>query len=237
MLPYSHLLIVVDKPELASRLTEGLRGFGYGVTWEGTAEAGLNFARHHEAHLFILAKRLPEMSGQQLAVRLRQHGKTQPILMLDDGHGTTEPLVAASSTIGQITILNERTPLETLVITVRNQLQRAYGRPAADDLIVAGDLVIDLSQEKVWRGNSPIPLTPSEFHLLSYLARHPGETLGREQIRRALQAHGQPAETNDDSAIKDEVGRLRQKIASGHNAPQIVTVPDLGYRLINRSYH
>ena len=236
MLQYSHILIVVDDAHQAHRLAEGLRAYGYGVTWEVTAEAGLNFALHHEPHLFILGKNLPDMSGQQLAVKLRHHNKTQPLIMLDDGHGTTEPLVAASSTMGQVTILNDRTPKETLVACIRGHLRRAYGRRRERELIIAGDLVIDLEREKVLRGNQTIPLTRSEFSILSYLARHPGETLGRQQIRQALQANGNADQ--DDTALKAEVRCLREKITGRSNDTSlIVTVPGIGYRLVSRSFH
>ena len=236
MLQYSHILVIVDDAQLATRLAEGLRSYGYGVTWEVTAQAGLNFALHHEPHLFIIGKTLPTMSGQQFAVKLRHYNKMQPIIMLDNGHGTTEPLVAASSTLGQVTIINERTPHDTLVACVRGHLHRAYGKKEKRDLIVAGDLVIDIEGEKVWRGNQTIPLTRSEFRILSYLARHPGETMGRQQIWQAL--HAREKFAGDEMAIKAEVRRLREKISSrSKEASMIVTVPGIGYRLVNRSFH
>jgi DNA-binding response OmpR family regulator len=71
---------------------------------------------------------------------------------------------------------------------IRALLRRAYGELSVSDanLLYAGDLVIDRGRGQVWRGNQLLNLTSTEFRLLVFLARHPGQALSRAQILDAV---------------------------------------------------
>ena len=93
------------------------------------------------------------------------------------------------------------------------------------------DLVIDLGQVRVERGQQSLNLTPTEFRLLVHLARHPGQVLSRSQILQAVWA--------DDTGIESErtvnvhIRRLRKKIELDPSRPALLlTVPGIGYRLV-----
>ena len=93
------------------------------------------------------------------------------------------------------------------------------------------DLVIDLGQVRVERGQQSLNLTPTEFRLLVYLARHPGQALSRSQILQAVWA--------DDTGIESErtvnvhIRRLREKIELDPGRPALLlTMPGIGYRLV-----
>jgi DNA-binding response OmpR family regulator len=90
--------------------------------------------------------------------------------------------------------------------------------------------VIDLTSGRVQRGNEEILLTPIEFRLLVYLARHPGLALSRAQI--FADVWGASAELDSEKTINVHIRRLREKIEFDPSQPQrILTIPGIGYRL------
>ena len=79
------------------------------------------------------------------------------------------------------------------------------------------------------RAEAEIRLTPKEFELLGYLARHAGRVLTHRQILTAVWG---PAHTEDTQYLRVYVGQLRQKIERTPGDPQIIlTEPGIGYRV------
>jgi DNA-binding response OmpR family regulator len=122
--------------------------------------------------------------------------------------------------------------LRELLSRVRALLRRAYGElasPAADRLYLR-DLTIDRSRNQVWRGLQEINLTPIEFRLLVFLARHPGQALSRTQIVEAV--WGYEADVESERTVNVHIRRLREKIELDPGRPTLIlTVPGVGYRL------
>jgi DNA-binding response OmpR family regulator len=82
----------------------------------------------------------------------------------------------------------------------------------------------------VWRGEQEINLTPTEFRLLVYLARHRGQALSRGQILAAV--WGYDAGVESERAVNVHVRRLREKVEFDPAQPTLIlTVPGIGYRL------
>jgi two-component system KDP operon response regulator KdpE len=74
-----------------------------------------------------------------------------------------------------------------------------------------------------------IKLTPKEFELLAFLARHAGRVVTHRQILTAVWG---PAHADDTQYLRVYVGQLRQKIEERPDDPQIVlTEPGIGYRI------
>jgi DNA-binding response OmpR family regulator len=92
--------------------------------------------------------------------------------------------------------------------------------------------VIDLSASRVWRGKEEISLTPTEFRLLAYLARHPRQAISRGQLLEAV--WGFTAEVESERTINVNIRRLREKIELDPGDPTLIlTVPGVGYRLMS----
>ncbi|MCP4540023.1 MAG: response regulator transcription factor [Chloroflexi bacterium] len=227
----AHLLLIEDDPTVAHNLQDGLERDGYTVTWKDTGVKGVAFARDHTPHLVLLDIRLPDGSGFDFCREMRQLGLRQPIIMLTARRDEMDKVLGLE--MGADDYVTKPFSLRELLSRIRAQLRRAYGElSAADaDIFYVGDLVIDRSRGQVRRGSEIINLTPIEFRLLVYLARHPKQALNREQILDAV--WGYASHVENVSTVNVYIRRLRAKIELNPSRPQfILTVPGIGYRLV-----
>jgi DNA-binding response OmpR family regulator len=225
-----HILIVEDDPAVGSSLNDGLERNGFRATWKATGAEGLAFARDHSPQLIILDVRLPDSSGFDVCRQLRQMGLTQPILMLTVQREEVDKVLGLE--MGADDYVTKPYSLRELLARIRALLRRAYGELSAADanMLYAGDLVIDVGRGQVSRGGQVLNLTPTEFKLLAYLARHPGQALSRAQILDAV--WGYDAEVEGERMINVHVRRLREKVEVDSSHPSLIlTVPGIGYRL------
>lgn len=225
------ILLIEDDPAVARSLQDGLERERYVVTWKATGTEGVSYARDHNPHLIILDVRLPDGSGFDFCRQMRQSGLRQPILMLTVRADETDKVLGLE--MGADDYVTKPYSLRELLSRVRALLRRAYGEFArADaDLLYASDLVIDRGRGQVWRGEELINLTPTEFRLLVFLARHPGQALSRAQIIDAV--WGYAADVESERAVNVHIRRLREKVELDPSRPTLIlTVPGIGYRLV-----
>jgi DNA-binding response OmpR family regulator len=225
------ILVIEDDPAVAQSLQSGLEREGYAVAWENTGSAGLAYARDQSPHLILLDIRLPDLSGFDVCRQIRQMGLRQPILMLTARRDEIDKVLGLE--IGADDYVTKPFSLRELLSRIHAQLRRAYGdlsSPSAD-LLYVRDLVIDRRRGIVKRGNQAINLTPIEFRLLVYLARHPGQALSRAQIVDAV--WGYDADIESERTVNVHIRHLREKLELDPSRPSLIlTVPGIGYRLM-----
>ena len=225
------ILLIEDDPAVARSLQEGLEHDGFQVTWKQTGAAGISFAQSHHPHLIILDVRLPDGTGFDFCRQMRQLGLRQPILMLTVRRDEVDKVLGLE--MGADDYMTKPYSLRELLSRVRALLRRAYGELASAeaDRLYLHDLLIDRSRNQVWRGQREINLTPTEFKLLVFLARHPGQALSRTQIVEAV--WGYEADVESERTVNVHVRRLREKIELDPSRPSLIlTVPGVGYRLV-----
>ena len=111
-----------------------------------------------------------------------------------------------------------------LVARVKALVRRA--RPSGmSSTIVAGRLSVDLDAREVRLGGVALELTPREFDLLAFLARHPGRVLSRDELLRKVWGYDYVGETR---TVDVDVRRLRAKL--GEASVSIETVLGSGYK-------
>ncbi|HWU36210.1 MAG TPA: response regulator transcription factor [Candidatus Acidoferrum sp.] len=226
-----HILVVEDNPGMARTLQTGLQREGFAVTWKANGAEAVQFAVHGDAHLTLMDVRLPDGSGFDFCRQMRQLGLKQPIIMLTVQAEETDKVLGLE--MGADDYVTKPFSIRELVSRIRAQLRRAYGEYAAGqgDLLFVRDLVIDLTAGQVRRGRETLSLTPTEFRLLVYLARNPGQVLTRAQILDAV--WGYMPELEGEHLINVHISRLREKIELDAGKPDLIrTVPGLGYRLV-----
>lgn len=225
-----HILLIEDDPGVAQSLQDGLTRDGFSVAWKSTGADGIAHARKDNPHLILLDVRLPDGSGFDFCRQVRQHGLHMPIIMLT---AQAEPLdKVLGLEMGADDYVTKPFNLRELLSRIRAQLRRAYGEFSNADAnrFLIGDLLLDLTSGQVLRDDRPLNLTPTEFRLLAYLARHRGQVLSRAQIVEAIWSHS--PDPDSEQTVNVHIRRLREKVERDPSRPELIlTVPGLGYRL------
>jgi len=212
-------------------LWAGLEREGYHVAWKSAGVDGVKYVREHNPHLIILDVRLPDGSGFDFCRQMRGLGLRQPILMLTVQADEVDKVLGLE--MGADDYVTKPYSLRELLSRVRALLRRTFGEfSSADaDLLYASDLVIDRGRGQVRRREELINLTPTEFRLLVFLARHPGQALSRAQIIDAVWGHA--ADVESERAVNVHIRRLRKKVELDPSRPALIlTVLGIGYRLV-----
>lgn len=224
-----HILIIEDDAAVAETLKEGVEREGYTVAWVETGGAGVDYARQEHPHLIILDIRLPDGSGFDFCREMRQLKLTQPILMLTARRDDVDKVLGLE--MGADDYVTKPYSLQELRSRIRALLRRAYGelsRTDTDVIHIAG-LVIDRTRGQVWRGETLLNLTPTEFRLLTHLAQHAGQALSRRQILEAIWGH--TADVESERTVNVHIRRLREKVEADPGQPRLIlTIPGIGYR-------
>ena len=225
------ILLIEDDTAVATSLKEALEAEGYGVTWTKLGREGIRLAQVQAPHLIMLDVRLPDGSGFDFCRELRQQKLRQPILMLTAQQEEMDKVLGLE--MGADDYVTKPFGLRELLSRLRALLRRAYGELATradSNQLFVSDLVIDLDRSVVQRGDTPLALTPTEFRLFVYLARHVGQALTRSQILQG--AWGYDTAVEDERTVNVHIRRLREKVELDPSQPSLIlTVPGVGYRL------
>jgi DNA-binding response OmpR family regulator len=225
------ILVIEDDPAIGQSLLDGFRTHGFEPHLCNTGNSGLEFAKKNSPHLIVLDIRLPDGSGFDFCRQMRQQGIKQPIIMLTAQHEEMDKVLGLE--MGADDYVTKPFSLRELVSRVRAQLRRTYGdyASAESDSVLVHDLTLEQATGQVRRGDQIINLTPIEFRLLTYLARHRGQALSRPQIVEAVWGYAPDLES--EKSVNVHIRRLREKIELKPEEPAIIlTVPVIGYRLV-----
>ncbi len=219
------ILVVDDEPEIVLLLSDYLKDAGFAVVSGADGQAALELARRHRPDLVVLDLGLPVMDGLEVTRTLRRDSAV-PILMLTARGDESDKLIGLE--LGADDYLTKPFSPKELVARVRAVLRRTEGAHDSVEMIRAADVVLDLAKMTTTVGGERVDLTPTEFQLLSTLARQPGRVFTRSQLLNAVQ--GVSFETYE-RAVDAHVKNIRRKIEPDSRAPRyIVTVFRVGYR-------
>ena len=229
----ANILVIEDDASVCELLYSSLTKSGYRVSVAQRGEAAMDQIEQDPPDLVVLDLNLPGMSGLDVCRVMRQDPWMSkiPVLMLT-GKSEEDDIVVGLE-VGADDYMTKPYGLRELLSRVRALLRRAYGElsAASANQLYAADLVIDLDQGQVWRGQQPLNLTPTELRLLAYLARHPGQALSRSQILEAV--WGYDSSVEDERTVNVHIRRLREKVEVEPSRPMLIlTVPGIGYRLV-----
>jgi len=202
-----------------------LTSHGYQVRTAGEGEAGLmNFAEWHP-ELVITDLFMPHMDGLELCRRIRAVSNVPIIVLSVKGEERTKVEALDSGADDYVT---KPFGMDELMARVRAALRRA---PAAESEIgsfEAGDFRIDLDARRVHVHGNEVRLTPKEFDLFVYMARHPNRVITH---RTLLEAVWGEASQEQPEYLRVFMGQLRKKLEKDPANPKyLVTEPWVGYR-------
>ncbi len=219
-------ILIVDDEEMIVRTVKAYldqEGFKTYTAYDG--EEALRAFEEKGPDLIVLDLMLPKMSGIEVTKKIRSVSSV-PIIMLTAKASEADRVVGLELGADDY-VVKPFSPRE-LVARVRAVLRRIEGETGTNERIIIGQLEIDLRSREVFVNDEPIDLTPTEFDLLAYLARHPGQVFTRLQLLREVQGYTYDAFAR---TIDTHVKNLRHKLEQDPKEPQyILTVHGVGYR-------
>ncbi len=222
----ARILIVDDELPILRAVTPLLRSRGYYVS---SVVNGANALAEFEADppdLLILDLGLPDIDGLEVCRRVRERSAV-PIVVLS-ARGSERDKVSALD-LGADDYVTKPFGPEELLARVRACLRRAQGSNEEESgVLVRSDMTIDFERHRVIRGDEEIRLTPKEFELLAFLARHPGKVLTHRTILKAVWG---PHAVSEPQYLRVLMASLRKKIEPDPAHPKyVMTEPWVGYR-------
>jgi two-component system, OmpR family, KDP operon response regulator KdpE len=222
----TRVLVVDDEIAILRFLKPALEANDYEMVSSGTVAEALRRIAADAPDIVLLDLGLPDGDGKQVIQRAREWSDL-PIIVLSAREREAEKIEALD--LGADDYVNKPFQVGELMARMRTALRHRMLRQAQTPLLRVGGVEIDAVRHRVTRAGAEIKLTPKEFELISFLARHAGRVLTHKQILTAVWG---PAHTEDTQYLRVYVGQLRQKIEDKPDDPQIVlTEPGIGYRV------
>ena len=220
----ARVLVVEDEPGIVDFVRRGLESDGFAVESATDGVTGERLALGGGFDAVVLDLMLPGRSGLEILQALNRARPTTPVIVLT-ARGEVEDRVAGLDA-GAVDYLVKPFSVAELVARVRAQL-RVVAQASASTLR-AEDIEVNLLTRKVTRTGRAVTLSTTEFELLVYLLRHPGQVLTREAILSAVWGYEHDPTTN---VVDVYVGYLRRKLGTPEDPAPIFTVRAVGYRL------
>jgi two-component system KDP operon response regulator KdpE len=224
----TRVLVVDDEPQILRALRINLRARHYEVHTAATGTDALKTAAEHPPDLVVLDLGLPDMDGVEVIHGLRGWSST-PIVVLSGRTDSTDKVQALDA--GADDYVTKPFGVDELLARMRAVSRRAG---SADDVpvVTLGHATVDLSARRVIieedRGTAEVRLTPTEWHLLEVLLRHPGKLLSHRQLLREVWG---PGYENAQGNLRLYMAQLRRKLEPDPARPRfLLNEPGMGYR-------
>jgi two-component system KDP operon response regulator KdpE len=218
----TRVLVCDDEIQILRALRVVLKDAGFEVIATATAQEALDTAAVHPPNAAIIDLVLPDGDGVDVCAGLREWSD-MPILVLSAIGEESEKIRALNAGADDY-VTKPFSPGE-LVARLNAALRRARG-PAAEPVITADGLEVDLAAHQVRRDGEDVHVTKTEFELLRVLASNRGRLMTHRNL--LVEVWG-PAYEDDKQVLRTHMANLRRKIETeGHR--YIRTDPGVGYR-------
>ena len=219
------VLLIEDDAETAAYIADGLKEDGHVVDHVADGQAAVSPASDERYDVLIVDRMLPGLDGLSVVKTIRGAGVSTPALFLSTLGGLEDRVTGLDS--GGDDYLVKPFALSELIARV-NALGRRPALAAAETVLRAGDLEMDLLKRTVTRQGTRIDLQPREFRLLEYLLRNAGRIVTRMMLlEKVWDFHFDPKTT----VVETHISRLRAKIDKGFEVELIQTVRGEGYSI------
>lgn len=219
------ILVVDDELAIRRFLRAALSAYGYKILEAANGQEAIRAIAVEKPDLVLLDLGLPDMDGVEVIRRLREWTQI-PIIVLSVREREDDKVAALDS--GADDYLTKPFGMKELLARIRAALRRSAS-PQAEPVVEIGELKIDLANRRITMGGAEIALTPTEYKLLSVLARHAGKVLTHRYLLREVWGPSYETETH---LLRVVISNLRSKIEPDPARPRYIhTEPGVGYRL------
>lgn len=224
----TRILIVDDEVRYLRLMEANLVSEGYEIIKANSGQAAVDAVDEHHPDLVLLDVMMPGLSGFEACERIREFSSV-PIIMVT-AKGDEQDRVRGLDVGADDYIVKPYSATELLArvraVLRRSQLTRGtFDQPIFNH----GKLQIDFARAEVFKGNTMVFLSATEYRLLLQFAHNLGRVMTSEEL---LENVWGPEYRDDKEILWVSISRLRQKLEDNHKDPQhIVTRPGLGYTM------
>jgi DNA-binding response OmpR family regulator len=227
------ILVVDDEQDICEILQYNLETEGYEVVTANSAEEALELPLQ-EYGLILLDVMMDEMSGFQMARKMKDNPATAPIPIIFITALEGEDNMVKGLNIGADDYITKPLSMKEVKARVRAVLRRASvsnqhpeGKgafPTSDHQISYEGITLDLNAKLATLDGEHLSLTKLEYEILSLLLQHPGKVFSREDLLK----YCWPQDVLVlDRTVDVNITRLRKKI--GRYGQQVKTRVGYGY--------
>lgn len=220
------ILIIDDEPQIRKLLKIVLESNDYKVVQAASGSEGIGLAANHSPDLILLDLGLPDKSGHEVLLELREwFEKSIIILSVQDSE---EDIIKALDN-GATDYLTKPFRTGELLARIRSSMRINHNNEIRQH-IISNDIEIDLSSRTVTRRGTAVKLTSTEYNLLLLLARNQGKVLTHQYLLKNI--WGPPAQ-EETQYLRVFIAQLRKKLEEDPNRPQhFLTESGVGYRFL-----
>ena len=219
----ARILVAEDETSLNDLLQDALRMNGYETISAKHGLEALRLIREQKPDLVILDINMPQLDGFGVIEKLRNENNNVPVIVLTARDQRDDKSIGFG--LGADDFVTKPFGLEELLMRVAAVLRRSKNTPTSGNILVIGNISLDVSNYRVSVKDEVIETSPTEFKLLHYLMDNMGRVLTREQILSAVWG----LDFATDGAVLDTyISYLRKKIGDNAN---IRTVRGVGYQI------
>jgi two-component system, OmpR family, KDP operon response regulator KdpE len=220
----TRVLVVDDEPQILRGLGTNLRARGYVVETAPDGERALEVAARTHPDVVILDLGLPGIDGVDVIRGLRAWTAT-PIIVLSARDQEQDKVEALDA--GADDYVSKPFGMDELLARLRAAERRVT--PGDEDaVVVTDDFRVDLAAKRVSGSDGDIRLTPTEWHLVEILIRHPGKLVSQRQLLKEVWGPQYQEETN---YLRVYMAQIRRKLEPDPARPRyFITEPGMGYR-------
>jgi two-component system response regulator PhoP len=219
------ILLAEDDVSIRENLDRRLQEKGYLVDAVDNGADALYCGEEYPIDLAIIDLGLPKIGGIEVIQTLRAQGKSFPILILTARSRWQEKVEGLEA--GADDYLTKPFHVEELIARINALIRRVAGQ--SDNVLVNGELSLDVSSQVVTHYGDTVDLTAFEYRLLHYLMTNLNKVVSKSELVEHIYAED---DDKDSNTIEVFVRRLRQKLDPDSKIKPIETLRGRGYRLI-----
>ncbi|MGB8954978.1 MAG: response regulator transcription factor [Tumebacillaceae bacterium] len=224
------ILVVDDEESISKLVAYNLQQAGFEVETADSGTRALELLQDQpRPDLIVLDLMLPGIGGMELCQRLRKEGVQTPIIMLTAKDDEVDRILGLE--MGADDYVTKPFSPRELVARVKAVLRRANDEGGQEaGVYPCGEIVLDINRYEVTMRGERVDLTPREFELLHYLAKHMGRVMSRDTLLDKVWGY----EFAGDTRIVDvHISHLRDKLERDPKQPDYIkTVRGVGYKLV-----
>ncbi|QEV99779.1 response regulator [Microbacterium caowuchunii] len=220
------ILIADDDPQLVRALRITLAVHGYAVVAAADGAAAITLAAQTHPDIVLLDLGMPHLDGIHVIEALRGW-TTAPIIVVSGRTGSADKVDALDA--GADDYVTKPFQIDELLARLR-ALTRRSTAATGEPVVTFGDVAIDLAAKAVTRAGERVHLTPTEWRMLEFLARHPGALVTRQTLLKEIWGSEQ---VTDSGYLRLYMSQLRKKLEPDPARPlHLLTESGMGYRLV-----